>query len=189
MTTPLITISGPPGCGTTTAANALAETYGLEHVSGGDIFRRVADERGLTLAELTTLAEEDDSIDRELDDRLEAIAKAHTSGERECAGAGLILESRLAGWLSDDVADLRVYLDAPAEVRVSRIGGRTETAAELVERERSEGQRYLDYYDIDVQNRSIYDVVLNTAPIGEHAMRSILFTAVEELGLSVSTIQ
>ena len=35
----LVTISGPAGSGKSTAAAALAEALGYDHVSGGDIFR------------------------------------------------------------------------------------------------------------------------------------------------------
>ena len=47
----LITISGLPGSGKTTVARLVARELGLEHVYAGDIFRRQAEEHGLTLAE------------------------------------------------------------------------------------------------------------------------------------------
>ena len=65
----LVTVSGPPGSGKSTTAAGLADALDHEHVSGGDIFRSVADERGLSALELNKRAEEDDEIDRELDRR------------------------------------------------------------------------------------------------------------------------
>ena len=59
-----ITISGPPGCGGTTLTEALARALDCGYVSGGDIFREVADERGMGLSQLTAKAEESDEIDR-----------------------------------------------------------------------------------------------------------------------------
>jgi cytidylate kinase len=70
----LITISGPAGSGKSTAAAALAEALDYDHVSGGDIFRELADERDMTPLELNKAAEEDDQIDRDLDRRLRNIA-------------------------------------------------------------------------------------------------------------------
>ena len=45
----LITVSGPAGSGKSTLAAGLADALGHEHVSGGDIFRALADERGYSM--------------------------------------------------------------------------------------------------------------------------------------------
>ena len=111
----LITVSGPPGAGKSTAATGLAAAFDLEHVSGGDIFRDLAAERDMTPLEFNKLAEEDESIDRDLDARLR-----RTAAESD----DVVLESRLAGWLAADHADFRLWLDAPLEVRARRIAAR-----------------------------------------------------------------
>jgi cytidylate kinase len=171
----LLTVSGPPGAGKSTTVAALAEAFDLEHVSGGDIFRELADERGLTAVEFNRLAEEDDQIDRDLDRRLRTVAL-----ERD----EVLLESRLAGWLAGDAADFRLWLDAPIEVRAARIADREDKSAETAlaetrEREESEALRYREYYGIDIADLSIYDVALNTARWSEHEVPRILTAAVE----------
>jgi cytidylate kinase len=155
----LVTISGPAGSGKSTAAAALAAALGYDHVSGGDIFRELAEERGLTPLELNRQAEADESIDRDLDRRLR-----ETAAERE----DLVLESRLAGWMAGEHADFRVWLDAPLGIRARRIAEREGKPIDVAREETraraaSEGKRYREYYGIDIEELSIYDLVLNTA--------------------------
>ncbi len=171
----LLTVSGPPGSGKSTTAAALAEEFGIEHVSGGDIFRSLADERGYSLAEFNELAEQDDQIDRDLDRRLQEIAR-----ERD----DIVLESRLSGWLAADEADVRIWLDAPLSVRAARIADREgksdeQAKRETEEREASERERYLDYYDIDIADLSIYDLSVNTARWDEETVFGLLVESVE----------
>ncbi|MFW6320831.1 MAG: (d)CMP kinase [Halohasta sp.] len=172
----LLTVSGPPGSGKSTNAAALAERFGLDHISGGDIFRELAAERGLSPVEFNELAEEDDQIDRDLDRRLRDIAV-----ERD----DVLLESRLAGWLSADHADFKIWLDAPAAVRAERIADREDkpvdvALSETERREESEALRYEEYYNIDIRDLSIYDITVNTGRWGPQSVQEILTTAVEE---------
>ena len=171
----LLTVSGPPGSGKSTNAAALADAFDLDHVSGGDIFRELAAERGLSPVEFNELAEDDDQIDRDLDARLREIAVENDD---------VVLESRLAGWLAGEHADVKIWLDAPLAVRAERIADRedksTTVAREETERrEQSERKRYQEYYNIDIADLSIYDITYNTARWGPEAVQRMLTTAVE----------
>ncbi|MDL5362551.1 (d)CMP kinase [Halalkalicoccus sp. NIPERK01] len=171
----LLTVSGPPGSGKSTAASGLATALGYEHVSGGDVFRELAAERGLSLSEFNALAEEDDAIDRDLDRRLRELA-----AERE----DLVLESRLAGWMAGEHADLRVWLNAPIDVRAARIADREDKPVgqareETLTRAESEALRYEGYYGIDISDLSIYDLALNTARWGPEETTDLLVVAAE----------
>ncbi|THE64497.1 cytidylate kinase [Salinadaptatus halalkaliphilus] len=172
----LLTVSGPPGSGKSTTAELLADTFDLDHVSGGDIFRDLADERGYTPLEFNKLAEENDEIDRDLDQRLYEIALEEDD---------LVIESRLAGWLAGGQADFRFWLDAPVRVRGERIADREEkdparATEETQAREASEAQRYEEYYGIDIRDLTIYDLSINTARWEPDAVLDMLVTAVGE---------
>ena len=71
-----ITVSGPPGSGTTSLARYIAEKYDLEFISAGEVFRRLAREHGMDLAEFGRLAESDPSVDRMIDTRQKEIGEA-----------------------------------------------------------------------------------------------------------------
>lgn len=171
----LITVSGPAGSGKSTLAGSLADELGFDHVSGGDVFRELAAERDLTPLELNRLAEEDDQIDRDLDRRLRSIAR-----EQE----GVVLESRLAGWMGGEYADFRLWLDAPLSVRTQRVAEREEKTVETAREEttaraESEALRYREYYGIDIDDLTIYDLVVNTARWSPVGVLSLVLTAVE----------
>lgn len=171
----LITVSGPAGVGKSTTATALAEALGYDQISGGDIFRSLADERGLSLLEFNQLAEEDDQIDRDLDRRLREIAHDRDN---------LVIESRLAGWMAGEHADFRLWLDAPSSVRAVRIADREEKSVEQARSEtqartESEALRYRKIYGIDINDRSIYDLSINTARLNPAGIVETILTFIE----------
>ena len=171
----LITVSGPPGSGKSTNAAGLADALGLDHVSGGDIFREMAAERDMTPVEFNEFAEEDPQFDRNLDRRLYEIATDRSD---------VVLESRLAGWLAADHADFRFWFDAPVTIRAERIAEReakpvARAKAETERREASERKRYLEYYDIDIDDLSIYDAAYNTARWSPDRFLDVLVATVE----------
>tara|TARA_A100001037_G_scaffold298681_1_gene322871 strand:+ start:9309 stop:9845 length:537 start_codon:yes stop_codon:yes gene_type:complete len=155
----LLTVSGPPGSGKSTVAREIAVRLELEYISGGTVFRQIANDRGISVGELNKIAENDDSIDRELDENIRQIAKT-----RENA----VIESRLAGWMAGEKADIRLWLDADIGVRAERIANRereeiNQILKDTMEREASERHRYQEYYGIDFSDLSIYDLVVDTS--------------------------
>ena len=140
-----VTVSGAPGAGVTTLCEGLADALDCGYVSGGEVFREIAEERGETLTELVAAAGESEEIDRALDRRLHSIAE-----EWGVANKSFILESRLAAWIAGNRADLKIRLDAPEQVRIDRTSDREEMASEMRVREVIEESRYESYYGIDL---------------------------------------
>ncbi len=155
-----ITISGPPGSGKTTACSKLSEVLNLKAVVFGKIFRELAAEKNLTLGELGAIAEEDPSIDKMIDTRILEIARDNSD---------IILESRLSAYMlsRNGIPAFKIYLDASPDVRMRRVGlreGETfeEAYAKTIERQNSEAKRYMMYYGIDINDKSVYDLVIIT---------------------------
>jgi cytidylate kinase len=168
-----ITISGPPGSGTTSLARYLAGKYGLDLTSAGEVFRQLAREHGMDLAEFGRFAENDPSVDRMIDARQKEIGE----------GAGnIIIEGRLSGRMIEN-ADLRIWLSASLSCRAKRIAGRDEMDEEgarvyTVNRQNSEATRYRNYYGIDISDLSPYDIVLSSETFGVDALGAIVDTAI-----------
>ncbi|MEC9336700.1 MAG: cytidylate kinase family protein, partial [Candidatus Thermoplasmatota archaeon] len=124
--------------------------------------------RGVTLAEFGALAEEDESIDHELDAR--AVALMGT-------GAGLVMEGRLAGWMAfrDKFASIRVWLESDGATRAQRVADRdgesaSEQQARMAAREASEAQRYRDYYGIEISSHKPYSDVIDSTVLAPEAI-------------------
>lgn len=171
----LITVSGLPGSGTTTVSNLLAKHYGMEVISAGEVFRTLAKERGVSLAEFGELAEKDDSIDIQIDKRQQEIAATRDH---------IILEGRLAGHMAPRA--LKVWLKAPVEVRVQRIVGRESTSfeqamKETLEREASEALRYREIHGIDIYDLSVYDLVIDSNRWNQFQIVHILSSCIDVL--------
>jgi len=172
-----ITISGPPGSGKTTACNRLSEMLGLKAVVFGKIFRELAAEKHLSLLEFGQLAEKDPSIDEAIDARIVEIARENEN---------IILESRLSAYMltRNSIPAFKIYLGASPEVRMSRIGvreGQTleEAKKETIERQASEAKRYMMYYNIDINDMSVYDLVVNTDELDPDGVIDTIMKAIE----------
>jgi cytidylate kinase len=155
----LITISGLPGAGTSTVARLVADELGLERIDGGTVFRAMAAEHGLDVVAFSELAEGDPEFDLELDQRLANRARL----------GDVVLESRLAGWIAenDSLDGLKVWIDADEKERARRVASREgEDPAAALEanraREASERRRYRTYYGIDLDDRALYDLMVDS---------------------------
>ena len=167
----LVTISGLPGSGTTTVSRLVAEALGLERVPGGEVFRQRAAEAGMTLAEFGVHAHDRPEIDRQLDDRLAARA---TAGD-------CVIESRLAGWLARraGLTAVTVWVDCADQIRAGRVAGRDgisvdEALADNAARSELERRRYRRVYDIDLDDRSVYDLVLDSSREAPAALAAVI---------------
>ncbi len=171
----VVAISGLHGTGKTTAAKFLVKKFKLEYVGAGEVFRKMAKERKMTLEEFSDYAERHPSIDMMIDKRTASMAKKKN----------VLIDGRLAGWMAKK-ADFRILLTAPIEIRVKRIVGREsrsfkEVLKETEAREESEAKRFKKFYKIDVYDYTPFDLVVNTGSLTKSAMVKILEISVASI--------
>ena len=149
----------------------MSARLGLGYVYAGDLFRKEADRRGLTLEEFGRLAEQDHSIDRALDLAMLEVARQ----------GGVVLEGRLAGFMAqrERIPAFKVRLEASEEVRAQRIAMREgapvdEVLARMRAREQSDALRYRVIYEFDYYDRELYDVVIDTDDRTPNAIATLI---------------
>jgi cytidylate kinase len=170
----IITISGAPGTGTTSLARGLAAELQVRWVNSGELFRKIASEKNVSVKDLNRQAERGPEIDYLIDDAQKALAKE---------GPG-IFEGRLSGHLLS--ADFKVMLKTALKVRAERIAKREsklvdDSIQETRAREESEARRYKKYYNIDLGDLSIYDLVVDTGKFDERGTIEIVLAAIRSL--------
>lgn len=155
----IVTVGGLPGAGTSTLCRLLERRLGISYVYAGQIFRQQAAARGMSLEEYNELSQRDPSIDRALDDHQLALLRQ----------GNVILEGRLSGWLAhrNGIPAFTVWVVCDDDERtrrlVARDGGDPETqAAAAADRIAREADRYRRYYAADLDDLSIYDLVLDS---------------------------
>jgi cytidylate kinase len=165
----IITIAGNNSSGKSTIAKLVAVRLVRKHESVGDWMKSMASEKGITLEQLSLIAESDPSIDKELDELNKKIGTQHN----------VVLDSRLGFHFIPE--SFKVFLSASPEVAAKRFMKDLETnkirlnesestpksweeAAELLQKRYiSERKRYKDQYGIkdhtDPQN---FDLIVDT---------------------------
>lgn len=168
----IITVSGLHGTGKSTYAAHLAKALGYRHLSAGLLFRKLAKEKGLSLEEFGELALKDPGIDRIVDNET----------MKEAEKGNVVVDGQLAGWVLKEIADLRIYLTAPDNVRLERIAKRDQMGMEEARkqtrlRETVQSERYRKHYGLRVEDRSIYHLTIDTNLLTMEETAKILLTA------------
>lgn len=145
----------------------------MEVISAGAMFRQLAAEKGYKLDQFSKMAE----VEAEFDYWVDAKQQEEAARRKD-----VIIEGRLSGHLIRD-ADLRIWLKAPAEIRARRIAARERITYEAAKsgmrvRERSERVRYMSYYEIDLKDLTVYDLIIDTSQWNENATVGIITIAV-----------
>ena len=171
----VIAVSGLHGAGRSTQARMLASEFNLRYVSAGSLFREYCSKKGICLAEAAEMLKDDPKLDNYIDSRTKEEAKK----------GSVVLEGDLAAWMAGELADVKIFLTAPDEVRFKRLAEREgrpieEVSEETRRRESGDRLRYRLFYGIDFEDMSIYDIVLDTGRLPAESVFRVLKTLVEE---------
>ncbi len=168
-----ITLFGLAGTGKTSAGKMVAEKLGFAFQSSGNMFRALAEEKGLSLGELEEVSKTDSQYDIALDKKVEEYGKTHDN---------FLFESRLAWYFIPD--SFKIYFDCEFEERISRVADREQKSLqqvrdETIKRENAINERYDKYYGIkDVTDKKNFDLIIDTK---ENNLEEVVVIILKEL--------
>jgi predicted cytidylate kinase len=157
-----IVVSGDLGSGKSTVTTELARQLDLRRVSVGDLYRQMAQSRGMSALQLNLHAELDDAVDGYVDQLQQEIAKSDEQ---------LVVDGRLAWFFFTDA--FKVHLITDPVVAANRVLSRPSDEVEaysslgeaierLGNRSESERIRFLTRYGADKNRLRNYDLVCDT---------------------------
>ncbi len=170
-----ITISGDVGSGKSSVSRLLAKKYKLKHYSAGGFTRKLAEKKGITVLELSKLAEKNKEIDKIIDESSKKLENKNN----------FILDARMGFYFLPKT--IKIFLKTKPEIAAKRIYDQDRAkeryktlkdALNAVKRRSfSERKRYEKYYHVDHTNKKHYDLILDTSnmTIGETLKRIVKY--------------
>jgi len=187
----IITISGTPGSGKSTIAKSIEKKFRYKRFYMGDLQRKIAKSKGITLEELQKIEEKDPSIDYEVDNEMEKIFIAMNDA---------IVEGRTAAglfkkWNMKKKA-IHIFLNCELKESAKRIfkqkkaegnGNRNEKTAKTIteqmkyitQRENDDRKRFKSLYNLDIYNKKLYDLIIDTTKLTPQQAVSKIITFIK----------
>jgi len=169
----IITISGKPGSGKSSVAKLLVGRLKAKVIFVGDVRRKIAKEKGMTLSELNDYAETHPETDVDVDKKISEQAK-------KMEGDYVVVEGRTQfHFLPDSV---KVFIKVALEVGADRIWKALQEGdvdrrnegdlrsiedvqKEIINRIKSDDIRYNNYYGIDIEDEVNYDLIIDSTDL------------------------
>lgn len=160
-----ITVDGLVSSGKSTGAKAIADALGLEYVWIGKIQRDYAKKKNISLEEQTDVREP--KIDYEMD---KVILEHAIRGN-------CIIDARISGCIAGDHADIRIFYNPSFKIRTKRFAKREKiplkkAREEVKKRDKADSETYKKLYGIDMNDKKIFDIVINNSKLTEEDART-----------------
>ncbi|MCX6778955.1 MAG: (d)CMP kinase [Candidatus Magasanikbacteria bacterium] len=179
----IITISGIPGSGKSTVGKIIAQKLGYKFLSMGDMRGAIALKHNMTIDELNKIGEKENWTDKQVDDYQREL------GQKE---NNLVVEGRVSFHFIPNSFKVFLNVDTPEAARraLENRAERTdeklpdtieETEKQLVERLKSDQNRYQKHYQIDYLAPSNFDLFLNTTNLSIQEVVDIILDKIKAL--------
>lgn len=178
----IITISGTPGSGKSVVGRELASKLKYQHYSSGDFMRDMAEQKKISLLELSKIAEKDRSIDEEIDQRQIDLGMHEDN---------FVIDARLGFHFIPK--SIKIFIDADFNIRAERIFSdrirkehnvNLENTKENIERrENSEKMRYQEYYNINPYNKENFNLIIDSSNISINDVVDKIIEFIEKMNL------
>lgn len=184
----IITLSGDPGSGKSTVREALKAKFekqgkNVKIYCVGDIFRHLAEERGMTVTEFNKMLEKKNTdVDQQLD---LAVAKfGEKIAKENDANKIYIIDSRMA-WkniptaykvkltVTDRIAGERIFSDK-TRGKEDKYSSVDEAIKATKARKKSEKERYFKLYGADITNNKNFSININTAFVSPEEIANVI---------------
>ena len=181
-----IIISGPPAVGKTTIAKGIAEEFGLTHLSGGDILKELAEEKGFKAGgddwwdtqegmNFLSQRQENSEFDKKVDEKL----------KKHFLDGNVVITSYTLPWLVE--GGVKIWLDGSKENSAQRMTTRDnlskDSALEIVQKRYQENKKiYKALYGFEFgEDLSVFDKIIETDGLNASQVLDIAKNTVRKL--------
>lgn len=175
----IISITGVAGSGKSTVAKMIAKELKLNYYSIGELQRKLAKEKGISLEELRRLEETDSSFDKEFDEYQKNLGLNEDN---------FVMESRLSAFFVPTA--FKVFLDCDGDIRYKRIVNdgnhnrsvelKNGTKDTLLKRDSDDATRLEKLFGFNYMQKDNYDLIVDTSKISAKEVADLILRKYSE---------
>jgi len=161
-----IAISGLTGVGKTTVAEIVAKKLKVAHITFSMKF--MAEKMNISLIELQELAKKDHNIDKKFDE----IQLKEMEDKKN-----FVISTWLGPWLAKP--EISIWLTTENSQRFARVSKRENVSFEeakkyVLKKDEQNMERYMNIYNIDITDHSMFDLELDTTDLTPEQVADII---------------